>query len=73
MKALQVRRNVAKLSQPVDRTEWFMTPQTVNGLFAPSQNSITFTPARRLRSLIWTVNAGSTMCISTWRVTSSVT
>ena len=31
----EYRRNVAKLGQPVDRGEWFMTPQTVNALFAP--------------------------------------
>jgi putative endopeptidase len=34
-------RNVAKLGRPVDRGEWFMTPQTVNALFAPCQNSVT--------------------------------
>ncbi len=39
------RRQLAKLGKPVDRTEWFMTPQTVNALFAPSQNSITFAAA----------------------------
>jgi len=38
----EYRRNLAKLGQPVDREEWFMTPQTVNALFAPSQNSIIF-------------------------------
>jgi putative endopeptidase len=41
----EYRRNVAKLGRPVDRAEWFMTPQTVNALFAPSQNSIIFPAA----------------------------
>ena len=38
----EYRRNLAKLGRPVDREEWFMTPHTVNALFAPSQNSIIF-------------------------------
>jgi putative endopeptidase len=41
----EYRRNLAKLGKPVDRQEWFMTPQTVNALFAPSQNSIIFPAA----------------------------
>ena len=41
----EYRRNVAKLGGPVDRGEWFMNPQTVNALFAPAQNSITFPAA----------------------------
>ncbi|WP_411288928.1 M13 family metallopeptidase [Phenylobacterium sp.] len=41
----EYRRNLAKLGRPVDRDEWFMTPQTVNAIFAPSQNSITFPAA----------------------------
>lgn len=52
----EYRRNVAKLGQPVDRTEWFMTPQTVNGLFAPSQNSITL-PAAILAPTFFDPNA----------------
>jgi putative endopeptidase len=38
-------RNVAKLGRPVDRREWFMTPQTVDALFAPCQNSVTLPAA----------------------------
>lgn len=38
-------RNLAKLGRPVDRSEWFMTPQTVNALYAPSQNSVTLPAA----------------------------
>ena len=43
--AFEYRRNLSKLGRPVDRHEWFMTPQTVNALFAPSQNSISFPAA----------------------------
>ena len=41
----EYRRNLAKLGRPVDRGEWFMTPQTVNALYAPSQNSVTLPAA----------------------------
>lgn len=41
----EYRRNLKKLGQPVDRGEWFMTPQTVNALNAPLQNSIIFPAA----------------------------
>jgi putative endopeptidase len=36
---------VAKLSQPVDKTEWWMTPQTVNALNLPIQNGLNFPAA----------------------------
>ena len=52
----EYRRNVAKLGKPVDRKEWFMTPQTVNALFAPSQNSIIF-PAAILQPTFFDPNA----------------
>ncbi|HVI33266.1 M13 family metallopeptidase [Phenylobacterium sp.] len=52
----EYRRNLAKLGQPVDREEWFMTPQTVNALFAPSQNSIIF-PAGILEPTFFDPNA----------------
>ncbi|PZQ63289.1 MAG: peptidase M13 [Phenylobacterium zucineum] len=52
----EYRRNVAKLGKPVDRQEWFMTPQTVNALFAPSQNSIIF-PAAILEPTFFDPNA----------------
>ncbi|MEO5624393.1 MAG: M13 family metallopeptidase [Dokdonella sp.] len=32
----------AKLSQPVDRGEWWMTPQTVNAVNLPLQNALNF-------------------------------
>ncbi len=34
--------NLAKIDQPVDRTEWYMTPQTVNAYYDPSSNEIVF-------------------------------
>jgi putative endopeptidase len=41
----EYRRNLAKLGKPVDRGEWYMSPQTVNALNAPLQNSIIFPAA----------------------------
>ncbi|WP_197383044.1 M13 family metallopeptidase [Mycolicibacterium mengxianglii] len=35
-------RELAKLGQPVDRDEWFMTPQTVNAYYNPGMNEIVF-------------------------------
>lgn len=35
----------AKLGKPVDRTEWFMNPQTVNAYFNPVMNEIVFPAA----------------------------
>ena len=52
----EYRRNIAKLGQPIDRGEWLMTPQTVNALFAPSQNSITL-PAAILAATFFDPNA----------------
>lgn len=36
---------VAKLGKPVDRDEWFMTPQTVNAYYNPVMNEIVFPAA----------------------------
>jgi predicted metalloendopeptidase len=35
-------RDLAKLGKPVDRTEWFMSPQTVNAYYNPLMNEIVF-------------------------------
>lgn len=34
--------NLSKLGKPVDRTEWHMTPQTVNAYYNPTTNEICF-------------------------------
>jgi len=34
------RRQYDKIGKPVDRSEWFMTPQTVNAYYDPSMNSL---------------------------------
>ena len=39
------RKDVARLGQPVDRREWFMTPQTVNAYYSPQMNEIVFPAA----------------------------
>lgn len=36
------RRMLEKIGQPVDKTEWGMTPQTVNAYYSPSRNEIVF-------------------------------
>ncbi len=36
------RRQLGRVGQPVDRTEWGMTPQTVNAYFSPPKNEIVF-------------------------------
>jgi len=43
--ALEYDRDLAKLGGPVDRDEWFMTPQTVNAYYNPGMNEIVFPAA----------------------------
>jgi putative endopeptidase len=38
-------QNLAKLGKPVDKSEWGMSPQTVNAYFNPSYNEIVFPAA----------------------------
>ncbi len=38
-------RNIGKLGKPIDRDEWFMTPQTVNAYYNPFMNEIVFPAA----------------------------
>ena len=47
---------MAKLHAPVDRTEWGMTPQTVNAYFNPLNNEIVF-PAAILQPPFFNVEA----------------
>jgi putative endopeptidase len=43
--AFEQARNLAKLGKPVDRSEWGMTPQTVNAYYNPAFNEIVFPAA----------------------------
>lgn len=43
--AFEYDREMAKLGGPVDRDEWFMTPQTVNAYYNPGMNEIVFPAA----------------------------
>jgi predicted metalloendopeptidase len=38
----ETKRNLAKLGKPIDRTEWGMTPPTVNAYYNASMNEIVF-------------------------------
>ncbi len=40
--AFRIQENLAKLGKPIDRTEWGMTPATVNAYYSPSMNEIVF-------------------------------
>jgi len=41
----ETHRNLAKLGKPVDRSEWVMTPQTVNAVNLPAMNAMNFPAA----------------------------
>ncbi|MGA9873021.1 MAG: M13 family metallopeptidase [Rhodococcus sp. (in: high G+C Gram-positive bacteria)] len=41
----EYQRDLDKLGGPVDRDEWFMTPQTVNAYYNPGMNEIVFPAA----------------------------
>ncbi|HKG04953.1 MAG TPA: M13-type metalloendopeptidase [Pedobacter sp.] len=41
----EYNRNISKLGKPVDRSEWGMTPQTVNAYYNPTMNEIVFPAA----------------------------
>jgi len=43
--AFEWNRQLGQLGKPVDRDEWFMTPQTVNAYYNPSMNEIVFPAA----------------------------
>ena len=38
----EFRRNLTEIGKPVDRTEWGMTPPTVNAYYSPEMNEIVF-------------------------------
>jgi endothelin-converting enzyme/putative endopeptidase len=50
------QRNVKRIHEPVDRGEWFMTPQTVDAYYDPLKNQITF-PAGILQPPFFDPNA----------------
>jgi len=50
------RRQIARVGKPVDKSEWHMTPQTVNAYFNPLQNEIVF-PAGILQPPFFDVEA----------------
>lgn len=39
------KQNMEKLGKPIDKTEWGMTPQTVNAYYNPTRNEIVFPAA----------------------------
>jgi putative endopeptidase len=43
------RRQTARLTKPVDRSEWLMTPQTANAYYNPPMNEVVF-PAAELQA-----------------------
>lgn len=45
-------RTLNKIGKPVDHSEWFMTPPTVNAYYDPTQNNINF-PAGILQPPFW--------------------
>ena len=48
--------DMAKIGKPVDREEWFMTPQTVNAYYSPDMNEIVF-PAAILQPPFFNMDA----------------
>lgn len=54
--AQEYRHQLAKLSQPVDHGEWWMTPQTVDAVNLPLQNALNF-PAAILQPPFFDPNA----------------
>jgi putative endopeptidase len=50
------RRNMARIGRPVDRTEWGMTPPTVNAYYNPQMNEIVF-PAGIMQPPFFNPNA----------------
>ncbi len=52
----EYNRNLKKIGKPVDKSEWGMTPQTVNAYYNPSNNEIVF-PAAILQPPFFNPNA----------------
>jgi putative endopeptidase len=43
--AFEFARELGKIGKPIDRDEWFMTPQTINAYYNPGFNEIVFPAA----------------------------
>jgi putative endopeptidase len=41
-RAFEVKRNLSKIGQPLDKKEWGMSPPTVNAYYNPAQNNVNF-------------------------------
>jgi endothelin-converting enzyme/putative endopeptidase len=52
----EIRRNFNKIGKPVDKSEWSMTPPTVNAYYSPPMNNINF-PAGILQPPFYSVKA----------------
>lgn len=48
--------NMDKVGKPVDKSEWRMTPQTINAYYSPTRNEIVF-PAAILQAPFFNLNA----------------
>jgi endothelin-converting enzyme/putative endopeptidase len=55
-RTFEVKRNLSKVGQPLDKKEWGMTPPTVNAYYNPPQNNINF-PAGILQPPFFDKNA----------------
>jgi putative endopeptidase len=54
--AFEFKRQLNKIGKPVDKSEWEMTPPTVNAYYQPLQNNINF-PAGILQPPFYSANA----------------
>ena len=53
---VEYNRMIQKLGRPIDRNEWFMSPQTVNAYYNPAMNEIVF-PAAILQPPFFNMDA----------------
>jgi putative endopeptidase len=58
--AFNYRWEIGKIGKPVDKTEWGMTPQTINAYYDPLQNEIVF-PAAILQAPFFDPKADDAM------------
>ncbi|HMA52719.1 MAG TPA: M13 family metallopeptidase [Magnetospirillaceae bacterium] len=54
--AFETKRDLKKIGKPHDKTEWHMTPPTVNAYYSPAENDINF-PAGILQPPFFTLTA----------------